>query len=178
MKTSKRVALGGVFSALSLLMMFLSGVFPFAEYTCPAIAGIMLIPLVIEINKKTAYIAYVIVAVLSVFIVPNKEAAVLFVVILGYYPVLKSTLEKIKNRKLEFVVKLVAFNVALVIAYIVLIYFLGMTELVGEFNSFIKYGIIVFWVLANVAFVLYDYALTGLIGMYLEKIRPKIKKLY
>ncbi|MEG2813418.1 MAG: hypothetical protein RSA79_02340, partial [Oscillospiraceae bacterium] len=90
---TKKIAFGGMISALSLIMMLASAVFPMAEYTCPALAGIFLCVLVIEFGKKTATIAFLAVAILSIIIVPNKESAMLFCGFLGYYPILKSVLE-------------------------------------------------------------------------------------
>ena len=39
MSKSKQIAAGGIASSLCLLTMFLTGVFPFATYALPAIAG-------------------------------------------------------------------------------------------------------------------------------------------
>lgn len=78
--SAKKAAFGGIACALSLLCMFLSALFPFAEYTCPALAGIVLVALVIDFGKRTAWVAYAAVAFLTVFITPNKEAAMLFIV--------------------------------------------------------------------------------------------------
>ncbi len=174
-KSSKKVALGGIVSSLSLLLMFLTGVFPFAEYALPAFSGIVLITLVIELNKKTAYIAYVAVGILSMLIAPIKESAVLFVFFLGYYPILKSSIEHIKSRVIEWIVKIAMFNFAMVTAYFTMMYVLGMGEILAELNSDFQYGIIAFWLLGNVAFVVYDMALSRMIVMYCERIRPKLR---
>ena len=169
------IAFGGIVSALSLLCMFLSGVFPFAEYSCPALAGILLVALVIDFGKKTAWIAYAAVAALCLFITPNKEAAVLFIAFLGYYPILKSNLEQIKSRVLEWILKIALFNVACVSAYLVIIYAFGMVELLDEMSMGFAWGIYAFWVLANVVFVVYDIAVSQVINVYLIVIRPKLR---
>ncbi|MFZ2537362.1 MAG: hypothetical protein WAX04_00455 [Oscillospiraceae bacterium] len=174
-KASKQVALGGIISALSLLFMFLTGIFPFADYALPAISGIMLIALVIEINKKTAYVAYIAVGILSLLIAPIKESAILFVFFFGYYPILKSSIEQIKSRVVEWIVKIGMFNVAMVTAYFTMMYVLGMSGILADLNNDFQYGVIAFWALGNVAFVVYDMALSRLIVMYCEKIRPKLK---
>ena len=56
-KPARRVAFGGILCALSLLSLFLSGIFPYAEYTCPALAVIFLMPLVSDYGRRTAGIA-------------------------------------------------------------------------------------------------------------------------
>ena len=57
-------------------------------------AGIVLIAVEEENGTKTAMLVYVAVSVLAMFIVPDQEAKVLFVMLLGYYPMLKSRIER------------------------------------------------------------------------------------
>ena len=177
MKIGKRIAIGGIFSSLSIIAMFLSGIFPFAEYTCPAVAGILLIPIVFEINKTTSYIAYIVVSVLSLLITPNKEAVALFIGFLGYYPILKSNLEQLKSRFLEWFLKILIFNITVISTYLILIYVLSNPEILSEFNNTFKYGALIFLLIANVVFVVYDFALTRIAFMYDNVIRPKIKRI-
>ena len=175
-KASNRIALGGLVSALSLLFMFLTGIFPFAEYALPAISGTILISLVIEINKKTAYLAYLVVGILSLLISPIKESAVLFIFFLGYYPIFKSTIEQIKSLFIEWIVKLTLFCGAMITAYLTMMYVLGMEELLASLNSDFKYGLLAFAVLGLIAFIIYDMALSRIILLYCQKVRPKLNK--
>lgn len=179
-KTSQtsKIAFGGIICALSLVTMFLSSVFPMAEYTCPALAGIFLIALVIDFNKKTALIAYIAISLLSIFMLPNKESAILFVAFLGYYPILKSRLEQTKSRVVEWIFKIGIFNIAVVVAYVIIIYVFQMTELLSDMQAFAKYGVYILLALGNVAFVVYDFALTNLIAMYIQRIKPKFKHMF
>ncbi|WMJ23583.1 hypothetical protein RBG61_02600 [Paludicola sp. MB14-C6] len=177
MKNSKKVAFGGIVGALSLVSMFLSGIFPFAEYTCPALAGIFLIALVIDFNKKTALIAYGAVSILSLLIMPNKEASILFVAFLGYYPILKSILEQCKSRVVEWILKVGIFNVTVLLSYYFIIHILGMSQVLDDMQGFAQYGVLVLLVMGNVAFIIYDIALTRLIATYVHSIRPKFKGL-
>lgn len=168
---SKKIAFGGIAVAVSIVFMLLTGIFPFAEYSLPALAGATLVSLVIEFDKRTALIAYAAVAILSLFVAPNKEAAVLFALLLGYYPILKSALEKIKSRAAEWTVKILVFNLALAAGYFVLIHLMGMTELLPK----VEYAVLALLVIGNAAFVLYDIALSRVIWFYCKNIRPKIK---
>lgn len=179
---SRRIAFGGILSALSLLCMFLSGLFPFAEYTCPAAAGILLVALVIDFGRKTACIAYAAVAFLSFFITSNKEAAVLFLFFLGYYPILKSLLEQVSSRVLEWVLKLACFNLMIILAYWIIIRFLGLTDVLesirlGGFEIAAQYAVYVLLALGNITFILYDMALSRLILVYCQILRPRLKRL-
>ena len=90
MKKSKQVAAGGIAASLCLLLMFLTGLFPFATYALPAMAGTLLIVVVIELGRPTATMVYAAVSLLSLLITPDKEAALMFVVFFGYYPANKA----------------------------------------------------------------------------------------
>ena len=92
-KKSYKVAFGGVVAALSLVLMFLTGIIPFGTYDFPSLAGMALVLIAIELGYRYAFMVYAVVALLSVFFVPDKEAAMFFVLILGYYPVLKGIIE-------------------------------------------------------------------------------------
>ena len=99
--------MGGIASALCLLLMMLT-IIPIATYTMPALAGMVLI--VVENGYSTAWMVYAAVGFLSLFICPDKEAAMLFVGFFGYYPILKGKLEKIKKRSMEYLSKFSIFN--------------------------------------------------------------------
>ena len=171
---SFKVSLGGIVSALCLVSMFLTGIMPMLAYTLPALAGALLIIIVIEINMKWAFVTYASVGLLSIFITPDKEAAILFVLFLGYYPVLKSIIEKIKNRYIEWIVKLLCFNFSVIIAYTLIINVFGMMVVFDEFGDFGQYTFAILLALANIVFVIYDIALTKAISSYINWLRPKI----
>ena len=105
MKKSTQVAVGGLASALCLLLMFLTGMIPFTTYALPAMAGIVLIAVVIENGTQTAALVYVSVSLLSLFLSPDKEAALMFLCFFGYYPVIKAKLEQIRPKLLELLAK-------------------------------------------------------------------------
>lgn len=175
MKKTKQMALGGVITGVSFLFMMLSAVFPMAEYACPAMAGILLVALVIEFNKKTATIAYVAVGLLSLILLANKESAILFIGFLGYYPILKSVFEQQKSRIVEMLLKFALFNLAVITSYFVMINILGMaifTENMGNFYALALLGLLL---VGNLVFYFYDIALTRLIAFYIAKIKPRLK---
>ena len=90
LSASYKMALGGIFSSLAVVSMLISYIVPTATYACPALAGVMLIPIVIEIGKGWALCAYTAVSLLSFFIIPDKELVLCFVFFFGFYPILLS----------------------------------------------------------------------------------------
>lgn len=176
MKQSSKTALGGIVSALSIVLMLMTAVIPFMSYALPLIAGALLILMVIEINKSWAFIVYVAVSLLSVLVVPDKEAATFYIAFFGYYPIIKSTLEKHLPNVVEWIVKLLIFNVATVAAYLFTVYVLGIPfDDMGEYG---KYGVFALLGLANFVFVFYDILLTKLITLYMIKFRKSFHKIF
>ena len=52
MKKSEQVALCGVVAALCTLLMFMTGMFPFSTYALPALAGLLMVTVAVEIMKE------------------------------------------------------------------------------------------------------------------------------
>lgn len=179
---SRRIAFGGIVAGLSLAVLLFAGLFPFLEYACPAAAGILLVMLVLDFNKKTALIAYAAVALLALLICPNKEAAVLFACFFGCYPILKSCFEQLRSRILEWVLKLVFFNVSVLAGYWIVINLFGLTEVlesirIAGFEFSLQISMLLLLLAGNVAFFLYDFALTRLIVLFCSSIQPKLRKI-
>lgn len=174
MKKSTQVALGGICTSLCLFLMFMTCLFPFTEFAFPAMAGIVLVAVVIENGVSTAVLVYAAVSLLSLIIVPVKEASLLFVGFFGYYPIIKAKLEQIRSRVLEYFAKFLLFNVAVICSYLVLIYVLGIQDILEESGPFGKYSILALLVLGNVMFIVYDFAITNLTYVYLHWFRPRI----
>ena len=167
MSKSGKIALGG-------LLTFLTGLIPIGTYALPAIAGVLLIVAVIEIGAKWAWMIYAAVAVLSLLFAADKEAALLFVLFFGYYPVLKSFLERISNKVLSWISKFAVFNVAVVACFFLAVNFLQLPE-----DSFTVFGFYLPWVfliLGNAVFLIYDIALSGLVATYVEKLHHRVTK--
>ena len=177
MKNSAKTALGGMISALSLTIMLLTAVVPYLTYALPAIAGALLVLMVIEINKKWAFCAYAAISILSFLILPDKEAAMMYVAFFGYYPVLKPFLEsKLSNNKLCWLAKATVFNIAIVVAYLVIVNVFGIP--IDEMEEYGKWGAAALLVMGNVMFVLYDICITRLVTLYLLKWQKRFRKLF
>ena len=172
---TKAVAFGGVITALALALMLLASVLPTASYSLAALAGMLLVPLVIEFGFKTSVSAFFAVGLLSILLLADKEAGILFCCILGWYPIAKAPIEKIKSNILCWIVKVAVFNLAVVGFYFIS----TRLFLVTGFEDTVlgQYGIPALWGLGNIAFVVYDIALSKLITLYMRRLHDRLKKL-
>lgn len=159
---AKDMAFCGVMAALAVVIMSMGTLIPLATFVCPVICMLILGFVLKMTNRKMAWAWYVCVAVLSVLLAPDKEAAAV-VVFLGYYPIIKRSFERLK---LSFVMKLLYFNAVIFVMYGLLIYLFGMDQILAEFAEIGKIMTFVTLILGNVCLVLVDLLLTRL-----EKIR-------
>lgn len=181
MKQSSKVALGGMVAALSVALMFLTAI-PAMTFALPALAGALLILVVIEIHKRWAFMVYVAVAILALLMVPDRSAAVMYAMFFGYYPVIKALLESKLPKALEWVCKLAVFNMAIVAAYCVITFAFGIP--LDELDFFSEKGIPVAAALAilltaaNLIFLLYDFALSKTVDAYLHRWRKRFLRIF
>ncbi len=150
--SAKEIALGGVLAALALVIMCLGGLIPVATFICPAFCILMVQAVRGLCGGCIAWAWYGAVAILSVLIGPDKEAAALFL-FLGYYPIVKPRLDALRLRWLW---KGLIFNGAVFLMYWLLIHLFGMAELAAEFRELGAVMLAVTLVLGNVTFFLLD----------------------
>ncbi|MBQ9066094.1 MAG: hypothetical protein IJ133_01005 [Clostridia bacterium] len=175
MNNTSLTALGGIITALSVFIMFLAGIIPNLTYVIPAICGLLLIFTIQEAELKWSVFIYIAVSLLSLLIVADKEAVIMYIFFFGYYPIAKDIYErKLTSKALCYLVKFVTFNVAIVIGYLLLIYIFmipieGMDRL-GKWTPLALLG------LGNVVFLIYDWLCTRLIVLYREKYHDRIRR--
>ncbi len=176
MKQSSKCAIGGIVSALSLVLMISVAVIPFLTYALPAVAGVLIIFIVCEIDRKWAFGVYCTVAILGLLLVPDKEVAVMYLALFGYYPILKSVIESKCPIVLEWIVKIFLFVATMAGSYFLMIKFMGVT--IDETEEF---GMMAYPLLLGMgafAFIMYDIALTKMITLYTKKWQKHFKRYF
>ncbi|MBQ8359440.1 MAG: hypothetical protein IJX37_05975 [Oscillospiraceae bacterium] len=150
------IALGGVLAALAVVIMSMGTLIPVATYVCPMISAVLLQVVLKTCGKRIAWAWYGAVAILSLLLAPDKEAAAVFVA-LGYYPILKPRLDRLKGKWLW---KGLLFNSVILAVYWLLLHLFGMDQLAAEFAEMGTVMTAVMLVLGNVTFFLLDRLLT------------------
>lgn len=174
-KLSFNIAFCGIISAISVIVMF-GALIPSLAYAVPAIAGILIWTISEQIDFKWAYLSYIAVTFLSFILVPEIEANCFLLSLLGYYPILSDNLKIIKNKVLNYVVKLLIFNVSVIITYRVLCIILSADKMLEGMEDFGEYAVYVLWGMGLVAFILYDLFLGTAKELYIKIIKPKFAK--
>ncbi len=172
-KTGK-TALCGVFCGLAVVLLSLGGMIPVATFCAPALAGLCAVPVAVEYGNKSGVMVYLVTAVLSFFFCPDIEAVFMFVFLLGYYPLMKPKLDKIKHKVMRLIAKLGIFNFAILLCYGLLLFVFPLPALQQEMAEMGKIAVVGLIVLGNFTFLIYDAALVNIFHVYLQRFRPKI----
>lgn len=171
-----RTALGGILSALSITVMLLGSIIPFSTYVVPVVASVSVCYFCIEYNKRFALSIYVVITILAIFFVPDKETAFVFTFIFGPYPILKSIFENHTKRLTCWLLKILFFNIEVFITYFLLLKIFISSVLVDEFMGYSSIMLVGLVVAANITFVIFDIVLTRVISLYLRRLRPHLVK--
>ena len=174
-KQTRRLAVSGMMVALATAILLLGGVIPAATFTGPALAGIVLIPVLAEGGRRMALGAWLAISALSLMLCADKEAALLFA-FLGWYPAVKWQLDAKLPGWRGLPVKLLLWNLCAGALAAMIFFVFRMDQVIAEYREMGRAMLIAFVLLANVTLVLYDRLMNILAAVYLKKLRPKLFK--
>lgn len=146
------MALGGILAALAVVTMSMGTWIPVATYVCPMLCTVILQFVLKTCGRRVAWAWYGVVSLLSLLLAPDKEAAAVFLV-LGYYPILKPKLDRMKGK---WFWKGLLFNGVILATYWVLMHLLGFHALAAEFSEMGTFLVILMLLLGNMTFFLLD----------------------
>ncbi|MBQ9940854.1 MAG: hypothetical protein IJO74_04875 [Clostridia bacterium] len=167
MKKTKKLAFSGILTALCFVLLFIGSLFSTIDLSLSAIAGLLIVLAVIELDDKYAAGIFLAVSLLGLLLIPSKLTSLFFLGFLGWYPIAKRHFERLVPL-LAWPVKISAANVFLALSILVSRYVFLIPESDFDF-SYLLFG------LANVTFVLYDICLSKLILLYLVKLRNLLR---
>ena len=174
LKKTGKIALCAMLAALASVFMLIS-YFPYLTYAIPAVSGLFIMIVVIETDIKWATLTYLSSAVI-VALIGEPEAKMLYILFFGYYPILKAIFERLKNRPLEYLLKFLSFNAAIIVAYTFVAALLGVS--LGEMGDFGKYTAAITLLAANIVFPIYDAAVSRMAQFYLLRLHSQIAKIF
>ena len=173
-RQSVMIAMCGMASGLSVAVMLLGAVIPVATYAAPLLCGLLLLPVMTEFGHREAWITFAVTSLLALTLGADKEAA-FFYLFLGWYPLVKWQLDRIRARPLRVFVKLSVFTLALVAMYALLALVLHLDAITQELGSMGTLALVLFLALFDVCMLLYDRLLFPLMMLYASRIRPRLR---
>lgn len=179
---TKKLALGAMLAAMGVVMLAIGGLVEVLDLSMAALASFFCIFAVIEMGKGYPIMIYASTGILAVVLMPHSLSGWFYLLFFGYYPIVKENLERLP-RVAAWALKLLVFNVAITV-YAVICYFLFFGELellLNEFSTLfggMNIGgvlIAIVYAILNLVFVMYDFALTRLISLYLARLRRRFR---
>jgi hypothetical protein len=134
-----------------------------------ALASVFAAAAVIEAGLASGLYVYAVSSALGMLLLPDKAAPILYMVFFGYYPVVKSLIERGRGASLKWILKLSVWTAAFAAVWLLLRAFIfgGDTAMP---SVFIAYPI------ATAVFVLFDYGFTKLIAFYIARVSKYLRK--
>lgn len=171
------IALCGMVVALSVVLMLLGAIIPIAMFIAPAIGGLFVDVVDVECGHRYAWTTYAAASLLGLLFVPDKETALIFVVLLGYYPLVKPRLDCIRPGILRVAAKLLLCNGSVLAMYGVMLVFFPGGDIAAELQIAAFAMAAVTLLIGNVAFLLFDRALVNLMKVYKLIWQPRLHKM-
>ena len=166
---SRELTLGAIITVLSLLILLLTSILVTSKVFLVCLASFLISILIIETKVNTAVISYVSTVILSVILVPNKLIVAPYVLFFGYYGITKYYIEKINKLSIEYILKLLNFNIYVFLNYKLLTVFIKDNIKLPLTTGIIIIGLQVF-------FLVYDYVFSLFISYYRQKIQRHLKR--
>ena len=154
-------------AAVAAVLLYLAQVMPTVRLSLIAAAGIAGAVVTAQYGPVWGIMSFAAAALISLFTAPVSDW--MYIAFFGWYPAVKSWIERL-DRRFEWPLKLAAFNAAFFVLWFLLPAVLA--EMLPKLAG-------LFWVLflgGNAAFVVYDFALSGLLRVLIQNLLPKIRK--
>ncbi len=166
-----RVAYPAILTALALALVYLGSIAPRGNIGIVAAAGVLMAGAVISVGLRAGFLCWAAVSILAFLLAPDKFCALMFAVLFGLYPMVKSVVESRRwPRILQYGVKLAFFNAALTVLWLVM-----RAALLSSLPEFMSRGWWIVYLIGNIVFLLYDFGFSGLIALYIARVDRHIR---
>lgn len=178
------IALGGILTAISFILLYLTRLIPTNTLTLLALLSFIPPIALMEKGVKAALLVYICTSIGSLLFA-SPHISLLYILFFGMYGIIKGFIERINKPFIEIILKLVFFNIAFLITFSLMNIILGI-NLQAMFATLLSrlasLGLhttsnsILIYLLLQLAFFIFDYALTLLVGYYDDYIKKYVRK--
>lgn len=165
---SNNIARGGIFTAIGIISLYLSILIPINTLFFLIVASALIPLTLLSTNIKTTFTVYGATSLLSLILIPSKGVALSYIILFGIYGIIKFFIERINKTFIEILLKFLFFNSSLGILYCIY-----KTLLFKAINIKLPYFLVL--ILAQFAFIVFDYALTVFINYSEDHILKRLK---
>ena len=126
-----RLSLSALMAALGAVLMLCGNLIPILTYVSPMLASLTLLPVLREFGKKYAWMTWGVTALLALLLCTDRESA-FFYLFIGWYPILKPSLDRIRSGPVRILVKLLLFTAVFLLLFTLLTFVLGLEDMKSE----------------------------------------------
>ena len=162
-KKTRAMTLSALFAALCTISLYIASIWPTGRFGLVAFSSLFAAAAVIEAGLSSGISVYIISSALGMLLLPDKAAPLLYMLFFGYYPVIKSLIEKVSGTALQWILKLLVFNASFTVIWFLL------RALIFNLGDNAP-ALAVLYLVGNVIFALFDYGFTKVIWFYINKV--------
>ena len=166
----KRVTFSAIGMALTVIFLYAASILSTGRLAVLALSSLLCGVCICQYDIRYGMAVYIGSSLLSLLLIPNRMFTMVYVLFIGYYPLIKLLIERLKKLWLEWLLKVLFFNLILVLLYWVFkIFFMpgldsAVVSLVFKYIGWVVVGL-------EVVFVLYDLAFSYMIGYFNQFVR-------
>lgn len=178
------ITLGGILVAISIVLLYLTSLIPTNTLTLLTLLSFIPPIALMEKGVKTAVLVYICSSIGSLLFVPFN-ITLLYILFFGIYGIIKGFIERLNKSFLEIVLKLLFFNAIFLILLLSIRNILGI-DLQNNLAKLLSYftskslsstsGFLILCLIMQPVFLIYDYALTLLVGYYDDYIKRYLRQ--
>lgn len=165
------LSIAAMFSAFSLLFLFLASILPGMQIILYFLSSIFVMGIMLEERYGLALISVAAVSLLGFWILVDKTLLLPYVLFFGHYGIGKYLIEKKRRRAPAMVLKYVYFNIALAA-----LYFTARTLLLSQLPF--EMPLVAFFIIMQFIFLVYDFLFSKVTQFYNDRMRKKLKGSY
>ncbi len=171
----RKLSFASVLTALTIVCLYGSTLLPTGKIALLALTSLCVLVTQAECGTRYSLIQYVASALIGLLLVPTKFQIILFIVFIGYYPIVKSYIERLNKLWLEWVVKIFYFNAMLIVLYFIVKYFLLRYVSFGPIFDYVLSHLVIVVAILELVFIFYDYLLSLMASYYNNVIKKKMQ---
>lgn len=163
----KKMVLSAIFSALIIVILFVAGLLGDFDLTVSAFACIIILLAIVEMGVQWGIAIYALTSVISLLLFPSYFITPIYALFVGLYPIVKYFSDKLR-KIFSYLIKLAFMN-----AMLTLLLFIGTKLYALDIRDFTVFGVdlgayalIITYVLANLALLVFEYCLDKLMLLY------------
>ena len=165
-----QVAYPAILGALAVVLVYLACIAPTGRWGIVALGGLLPAAAVIDLGLKAGFLCWAGASILALLLAPDKFCALLFAVLFGLYPMVKSLAEGLRKKPVEFLLKLGYFNAAFTVLYLTMA-----AAMLGSLPEVLGSSVWVLYLAENVVFLAYDFGFSRLIAVYIARVQRAVQ---